>query len=292
MKQMAAGVRSFAPVLTDDLDAFRQVLLARQLGDEEEDEEEEYLNVEEEEDDDVGEAVDDSPVTSPSGDIVLVTLSNIGSAPIFTVSPEELKPAVTCWKLPIDVSQGRYRGRNGSNACSLISLLIGHTLQKRNIWPLSCDSQLPSSIVDVICGCIEMGNRAYDLYRESLPSRYLSIQEAATVLEMWFEADVGDNLPVRLDDQHTQSTIAGQLQEAIQSETNVFGYLILNEKTSLFHMNARVISYVDTHAHAPHGPVIVQAPLNELVGFCKAVWELEGNDGQTYGNLVFVKFCK
>lgn len=149
MKQMAAGVRSFASVLTDDLDAFRQVLLARQLGDEEEDEEEEYLNVEEEEDDDVGEAVDDSPVTSPSGDIVLVTLSNIGSAPIFTVSPEKLKPAVTCWKLPIDVSQGRYRGRNGSNACSLISLLIGHTLQKRNIWPLSCDSQLPSSISQV-----------------------------------------------------------------------------------------------------------------------------------------------
>ena len=35
-------------------------------------------------------------------------------------------------------------------------------------------------------------------------------------LEMWFEADVGEYLPVRLDDQHTQSTVAGQLQEAIK----------------------------------------------------------------------------
>ena len=66
----------------------------------------------------------------------------------------------------------------------------------------------------------------------------------------------------------------------------------MNEKTSLSHINRRVISDVDRHAHAPHGPVIIQDPLNELVGFCKALWELEGNDGQTCRNLVFVKFCK
>ena len=57
-----------------------------------------------------------------------------------------------------------------------------------------------------------------------LPSRYLSIQEAASVLEVWFQINVGDNLPVRLDDEHEQSTICGQLREAINSRSSFFGF--------------------------------------------------------------------
>lgn len=61
-----------------------------------------------------------------------------------------------------------------------------------------------------------------------LPSRYLSIQEAASVLEVWFQINVGDNLPVRLDDEHEQSTICGQLREAMNSRSFFFGVLVLN----------------------------------------------------------------
>ena len=264
------------------------MLLTSQLGEEENDDEENFNDEGEEEEE--SEAVDNSEMVSRSGDVVLDALSDIGAAPLFSVLPQQLRPSVTCWQLPIDASQGRYLGRNGSNACSLISLLIGYTLHMKNISPPSCHLQLPSAVVDVLCGCIEIVNRIYDLSRGSLPSRYLSIQEAAAVLEMWFEVDVGANLPVRLDDQHIQSTIGGQLQGAVQSGANAFAYLILNEKTSLFHINSGFVLYVDTHSHDPNGPVLIEAPANELDGFCKAVWEFEGNEGQSYGNLVFVKF--
>lgn len=145
---------------------------------------------------------------------------------------------------------------------------------------------MSSVIIDVLCGCINIGNRVYDLCRESLPSRYLSVQEAASVLEMWFQFNVGDNLPVRLDDEHEQSTICGQQREAINSRSSFFGFLVLNEKTSLFYVSNEFIVYVETHSHGPSGPVLVTAELKELDKFCYAVWELEGNDAKTNGKFV------
>ena len=32
------------------------------------------------------------------------------------------------------------------------------------------------------CSCIELGNRMYDICRDCLPNRHLSVQEAATLL--------------------------------------------------------------------------------------------------------------
>lgn len=54
---------------------------------------------------------------------------------------------------------------------------------------------MSSTIIDVVWVCVQIGNRVYDLkYRDSLPSRYLSIQEAASVLEIYFDIGVGNNL--------------------------------------------------------------------------------------------------
>ena len=289
MKQIATGISSFAPVLTDELDAFRQMLLTHHI--EYQDDEEDCLNDDDSNDEDADFPTEDgSEMACLSGDMVLNVFATIGAAPMFVVAPEEIRAGVTCWKLPSHASQGRYNGRNGSNACSLISLLIGYTLNLRKITPPLGHLNLSSVVIDVLCGCIQIGNRIYDLWRESLPSRYLSIQEAASVLEMWFQIDVGDNLPVRLNDQHEQSTIAGQLRQAIISHSSFFGFLILNEKTSLFYTNEGFIMYVDTHSHGPCGPVLVIAELKELDGFCRAVWDLEGNDEKTYGNFVIVDF--
>lgn len=130
----------------------------------------------------------------------------------------------------------------------------------------------------------------YDLCRGSLPSRYLSIQEAASVLEMWVDVDVGINLPIRLKDQHVLSTVGGQLQDAIVSRNTFVGFLILNEKTSLFYFSEGMITYIDTHCHNLSSAVVVTAEKKELNYFCNAVFALEGNDENTYGNLAFVTF--
>ena len=160
----------------------------------------------------------------------------------------------------------------------------------RKFRPPESGKNVSRSIVDALCGCIELGNRIYDLCRHDLPSRYLSIQEAI-VLEIWFDISVGNNLPVRLEDQHTPSTICGQLQEAASSSDSSYRFLILNEKTSLFHVTKEKVVYIDTHSHGTGGAIVVTAELRELKTFCKTVWNLEGNDQSIYGNLVFVQFC-
>lgn len=86
---------------------------------------------------DIESLIDDEDAEMPSeescerdshfGDIVLDVLANIGAAQVFVGPSEEIRAGVTCWKLPLDASQGRYNGRNGSNACSSISILIGFT---------------------------------------------------------------------------------------------------------------------------------------------------------------------
>ena len=240
IKQIAIGVTAFAPVITDDLDIFRQVLLTHHFedssdeGDDDEDEDEDG-------DEEMEPTAKGNLGTSETVDIIVTALEQTDSPQSFNVQPESLCRGVTCWNFPVDASQGRYNGKNGSNACSLISLLIGYYFNLKKIPPPPSHLNLSDNIRRVVCGCIEIGNRVYDIYRDSLPSRYLSVHEAASVLENYFVASVSDNFPVRLKDPHEQSTIAGQLNEASKSRSPTIGFIILNEKTSLFYVNEGVV---------------------------------------------------
>lgn len=295
-KQIAAGISAFAPVLTEELDVFRKYLLTHEVEEEEDVDDEESLNGDGDGDENeniielIGGNASDLAVGSATGNLILQALSTLSVPVLDSVFPEVLTPGVSCWKFPKEISQGLYKGRNGSNACSLISILLGYALSFQKVAPPECQSCITSAIVDVLCICIEIGNRVYDFFRESLPSRYLSIQEAASVLEMWCTMDVGDNLPVRLKDHHVMSTVSGQLKEAISSCNAFTAFLILNNKTSLFYFTGSVVMYIDTHCHGPSGAVVVVAEEKELDSFCTNVWELECNDESTYGNLVFVDF--
>ena len=296
MKQIVAAINAFASLLTEELDSFRSVLLTYDANDDDDEGDDVILTEDDELEEDSLEMQIFSSTTAAregnkSRDIVLDALDHLGVTSVNPVAPEmATMPGVTCWKFPPEVCQGRYNGRNGSNACSLISLLTGYTWWMRKFSLPECGINISSGIVDALCGCIELGNRIYDLCRHDLPSRYLSIQEAASVLEMWFDLSVGNNLPVRLDDQHTPSTICGQLQEAVSSCDSSYAFLILNEKTSLFYVTKESVMYIDTHSHGNKGAIVVTAELQQLETFCKAVWDLEGNHQSTYGNLVFVHF--
>jgi len=291
IKQIAAGISAFAPVLTEDLDAFRQFLLMHDV--EVEDGDVESLNGEGDENEEDTELISSgysNLIGKGSANTILDALSNLSAPLVRAVPPEVIAPGVTCWKFPKEISQGLYKGRNGSNACSLISILAAYALSLQNTAPPDCNSSISSIFLKVLCGCIEIGNRIYDLRHDSLPSRYLSIQEAASVLEMWFDMDVGINLPVWLKDHHVLSTVGGQLQEAFVSRSSFVAFLILNKKTSLFYFTEGIVTYIDTHCHEPSGAVVVTAGEKGLNSSCNTVWELEGNQDNTYRNLVFVTF--
>ena len=52
-------------------------------------------------------SVESGDVSAVSGNTVLDALASIGIAPTLTVSPEEIRAGVVCWKFPAEMSQGR-----------------------------------------------------------------------------------------------------------------------------------------------------------------------------------------
>ena len=293
MEQLTSGVSAFAPVLPTEADVFLDQATEEQVEQEEQESENED---EDEDDDDKDEDEDDEKEgikdDNESVDAVLHALHRIEVAPGSPLSYEILAPGVHICRFPRTICQGRYKGRNGSNACSVISLLMSYAITKRNIRIQACQTppELPNTIVDVLCGCIELGNEIYDICRASLPSRYISIEEASTLLRAWFDSSVGDALPVRLRDDHDMSTVCGQLSLNASSHDFITAHIIINEKTSLYHFSNNNVMYIDTHSHGSNGSVIVVAKVSDIQRFCKEVWNLEGHDESTFGNLVFVNF--
>ena len=299
MKQLAAGIAAFAPVFNCELNAFREVLLTHQSDkvefEEEDVEGDSYHDGDGDDDDEELNCSDDENVSDNGRnnkvDFVLVALEKLTVGSLEPVFAEEVQPGVSCWRLPSEISQGLYKGRNGSNACSLISLLIGYAFCKNNTQIPSQQSALPENIITVICGCMELGNRVYDMCRHSLPSRYLSIQEAASVLDFWLNCVVGNTFPVRLQDPHEMSTTCGQLSSAGNSQERSFSFLIMNEKTSFFLTAKNEVLYVDTHSHPPYGAIVIVSDSIHMAEFCKTVWGLQGYSENTFGNLAFVDFA-
>lgn len=147
---------------------------------------------------------------------------------------------------------------------------------------------LPGNVLRILCGCIEIGNRMYDICWDRLPSRYLSVQEAATLVS-FSNVSVAEALPVRLEDVRELSTLCRQLRKLTDDKT-YFLNIVINEKTSLFVLTPPNIMYIDTHLHGSSGAVIVKGSTLNLSDFCKFVWALEEHDQSTFGNLSALTF--
>lgn len=285
MQQIATGIAKFASVLPIDLDQFHEIPLfpKMMIESDEENENEDEQDYMDEDEDELGEV--DAQRRQP---VDVILHANIGD-----VLSECLAPGVCFWRFPLDASQSRWKGRNGSNACSTISLLLGYFIQTKSIPIPMCHSyptELPAELIGAVCGCIELGNDIYDMCRESLPSRYLSIEEAATAIHSWYPCNLNDPLPVRLVDSHETSTLHYQLTMATANAENSSACIIINERTSLYHMDNQRVMYIDTHNHDSFGAVVVVADVDNLQNFCHEVWNLEGHNKTTFGNLVFFRF--
>ena len=109
-----------------------------------------------------------------------------------TLSAENSNGKIDIWYLPRDISQSTFNGHNGSNICSMISILISYLYSKKRLQ-MPETSIIPFEVLELVSGCIEFGNRMY-----------LSIEEAVRLL-LFSNMATAEPLPVKLnDDQELQ----------------------------------------------------------------------------------------
>lgn len=200
-------------------------------------------------------------------------------------------PGTVCaWDFPYNISQSTYLGRNGSNACSIIALLIAQGACQVNC-DLDPSPALPDDWVSLICGCIKVGNDLYDRSRASLPQRYLSAAEAAMVTGDRIDVSIGQPLPVRVFDPHPPSTLKHHLLQLSHNQLNSYALFIVNEKTVLFiGIRNEKLVLVDSHLHNQNGAMVILGKPTSVEDFVFVVKGALGFDNNTFGNLVHVSF--
>ena len=197
---------------------------------------------------------------------------------------------VCIWDFPCELSQSTFQGRNGSNACNIIALLLAQGIHKTNC-DLFPSPFLRSDWVALVCGCIKVGNAIYDRSRGSLPHRYLSAGEAAMIAGDVLDVSVGQPKPVRVNDPHVPSTLRFHLLELCNSSVTSYAVLIVNEKTVLFvSFPGETLVLIDSHLHGQTGAMVVLGNRCNVDEFVRVVGESVGFNSSTFGNLVQLSF--
>ena len=211
---------------------------------------------------------------------------------IVNMRPFDNNSMAWIWEFPYSVSQSTYQDRNGSNACSIIALLVAQGIHQVNVDLDPCPA-LPADWVTLVCGYIREGNAVYDHSRTNMPQRYLSVAEAAMVAGDLLDVSVGQPLPVRVQDPHPPSTLQYHLIELCNNQTQhaSFALFIVNDKTVLFiSMKKEKLILVDSHLHEPNGAIVMLGKPCNVDIFIHAVQESLDLDNNTFGNLVHVTF--
>ena len=187
LKQIAAGLNAFASILSNELPSFEELAVNSEDDVSELEEENDLVGESEDEEDDVDEEDIGDPQSQGGADSTqanneLTEFSKIvdelhAFPPLLS---ERISDNVFAWRFPKEVSQSTFNERSGSNACSLIAILLACLFWRKNM-PIPDEGSLPNEVVRILCGCIELGNRMHDICRDSLPNRHLSVQEAATL---------------------------------------------------------------------------------------------------------------
>ena len=184
------------------------------------------------------------------------------------VNIEILKTTVgdaSVWLLPHCISQSTYAGRVGSNACSLITLIMAHQFHINSPNLHICNHQvLPSIWIQQLVDCITSGNSIHD-FNFGHQGVNLSVPEAQHLLHL-IPMQLGVELPVSFvacQGDPPQATLIHHLHLL-----NTPVAVILNGNTFCFlpDNNGHLV-FVGSHLHGSYGALIAHIPKAFLGSF-------------------------
>jgi hypothetical protein len=143
----------------------------------------------------------------------------------------------TIWIFPFSVSQSTINGRVGSNACTLISLLLAKAyLMNEAALQLDKDQPLSGQWNTIMVSCILGGNSVYDSCISN--GRFLSVLEAVPFVACSIgQVNLTDELTVcfaKEDHAPQESALSSQITNYFDYNNHAAALVILNGKTITF----------------------------------------------------------
>ena len=181
---------------------------------------------------------------SPSGTTVLA-------------APIQVKPTAmgdfTVRSFPFGVSQSTINGCMGSNACTLIALLLAYLVNK-NLLQLYPEQPLSGHWNTVMVSCIPGGNDVYDSCIHH--GQFLGILEAIPFIACSIgEVDLNEQLTIcftKDNDADDSSALSHHLSSYFDTRKNSAAFVIINGKTITFLQQVNAIIVLDSHADFEH----------------------------------------
>lgn len=180
---------------------------------------------------------------------------------------------ISFWLFPRNISQTYFNGRNGSNACTIISLIIGRFFSRSDI-PYQNRGYLEDTWMNLFYASIKEGNILYDSIVEELGVLDLSIEEVNERLGTKLNIlTVMPSLAVSFESDVKTATILYQLRQLVFLKRKQVVLFIHKRRTSSFliYDDGNVI-YTDSHAFGENGSLMIASTehkLDNLVYFLK-----------------------
>lgn len=193
-----------------------------------------------------------------------------------------------CWVFPANISQSTIDGRNGSNACTVITMILGSVILHLDL-PFPCAGPLSPLWCSLIEKSIRLGNKIYDDTNQG--RRNLTPLEASFALRSIKNIHVDEPLAVRLSDLHKPTQLAYQIERMLVEKKSAAAFVQGDRSFLIMTEENGYVLAVDTHTHmnGTRGAVIVSSnTLTDMGSFIRAIEAVFSLQEDSFGN--FVKF--
>jgi len=195
------------------------------------------------------------------------------------------------WHFPRVISQTYFKGRNGSNACTIIAATIGRFFFRSDVPP-QFTGYLDDTWINLFYSAIEEGNSMYDGMIKDLGVLDLSIQEVVEKEGRRLNIKtLSHSLPVSFDSDVETATIFYQLDRFVCRAKKQVIIFTHNRRTSVFLIyDSGTTLYADTHTFGEEGSILIACRVErnwELVGFLREVLGSNDNKLATLTEVVY-----
>ena len=196
------------------------------------------------------------------------------------------------WLLPISISQSTLNGRQGSNACSFIALLMSKAFYaNQHHLSFGPSNDLSPVWILVIKGCIQSGNNCHDRVTGGRAINF-TIQDAAHHLgASMVNAQLEEPFDLTFvceNPQLSQSALSYYLQR-LTHEQHLSALVIISDMSISFVAQSNEIVILDNHTHSQHGAMIGKCAAIEIEDFLVKIKEIS-SPNTNMCTMTFVKF--